>query len=206
MRGIKNALLYHIKSNTSYYIASVLTYFLGIAAGMSAVKLTKPDTLQRLCTYMISNIEAMKSGGTLPWDVFAASAAGNTKLLIYIWVSSLTFIGIAAIGLLIFYKGFSTGYTIGILSAITTKRAILAIFATLPQNLIFLPALFFLGAISLKLSMEFFHICILHRHSNEDMKAAFIKHTFLTLLSALLIVIAAFIEGYISLPLMRIWG
>jgi len=119
----------------------------------------------------------------------------NLGLVLLLWFTGSTVIGMPVVLGIILYKGFSLGYSISAVVAALgiQKGSIFALSSILLQNIIFIPCLIFLGVSGMKL-----YQAILKDHRRENIKFEIYKHSMMSLILAGFFAIGTLIEVYLS--------
>ena len=114
---------------------------------------------------------------------------------IILWFIGSTIIGLPLIYFFILYKGICIGYTISgtILALGTGKGVIFCLGSILFQNIIFIPALFFITVSSTKLCYA-----IMKNRTKENIKLEIVKHSILSVITIVLFMLSSLLEVYIS--------
>ena len=130
----------------------------------------------------------------------STSIKSNIFLAIIVWFAGTTIIGMPVVLGIILYRGFCLGYTI---SAITYtlgigKGILFCILTIFLQNIFFIPALLTMGVSSIKLYKS-----IINDRRKENIKVEIIRHTVISLIMLLLLILSSFIENEISVSLLK---
>lgn len=125
----------------------------------------------------------------------------NIILAVILWFTGTTIIGIPITLGIILFRGFCLGYTIsGTIFSIGTWKGLLFILSTLLlQNIIFIPVILTLGVSSIKLYKS-----IIKNKRKENIKIEIIRHTVISVLMLILLILSAFIETHISTAIFKI--
>ncbi|MGZ4030844.1 MAG: stage II sporulation protein M, partial [Tumebacillaceae bacterium] len=120
----------------------------------------------------------------------------------------LSIIGLPVIVLLIFVEGFKIGFTVGVIvSQFHGKGVLFALAAILPQNLISVPAMIVCGVAGISFSLMLVRSRFSHAPARggtgTQLYRNFLSYTGLVSAVAVAMVLASFVEGYLSPVLMR---
>src|SRR5690554_2507335 len=151
-----NAIQNHIKTNIPYYFIVLLFFATGIVAGTYTVK-ALPD-LQKidLMEYLEGFFQILKSQEIDNHQLFIQSLLNSIKIFIPILLLGLTMIGPPFILLLMGFRGFILGFTLGfVIDELALKGILFIILALLPHNLFYIPGLIGIGVTSISLSTYF---------------------------------------------------
>ncbi len=155
-----------------------------------------------ITTYISEFIQKFKSIEKIDkTSLVTQSVKNNTLLAIIIWLAGTTIVGIPIVLGIILFRGFCLGYTV---SAITyslgmPKSIIFCIIAILLQNILFIPALLTMGVSSVKL-----YKAIINDRRKENIKIEILRHTIISILMLIVMLIASFMENQISVSLLKL--
>ncbi len=138
---------YFLKNKKNFIIISVI-FCIGIMFGIFFINNSTETQKLEINTYIQELINNVKNSNNInKLNLLFLSLKENILLILLIWFLGCTIIGAVFIYVLIFYKGFSLGYTISALIAVLGVRqgALVSIVALLFQNIIFLPAMFIIS-------------------------------------------------------------
>lgn len=186
----------HISANLRAYIISSLIFIVGIFVGVMFVNNTQETKKTEISDYINSYITKSKENGEISTaEVLKDNIKNNIILAIGLWFAGTTIIGIPIVFGIVFFRGFSLGYTI---SAIVYtmglgKGIAFIIIAVLLQNLIFIPALIALSVSGIKLYKS-----IIKDRRKENIKLEILRHTIFSLMMLALLIISAIIKINIS--------
>ncbi len=128
------------------------------------------------------------------------SIKNNIILAVIIWVAGTTVIGLPIVLIAILLRGLILGYTI---SAVTltlgaSKGIIFCLISIFLQNILFIPAVLTLGVSSIKLYKS-----IMKDKRRENIKVEIIRHTIISAIMILVLVISSLVENVISITLLK---
>ena len=123
------------------------------------------------------------------------SIKNNLILAIIMWFAGSTVIGIPIVLGIVWYRGFCLGYTISALIAIlgVGKGSLFFATAMLVQNLILIPCMLALAVSGIRLYKS-----IVKDKRKENIKGKIVKHTMFSVMMLIFLVIASFLETYLS--------
>ena len=200
---IKNLVKEHILKNKRQYAITFAILFIGIAIGVAYVNNFNNEKTQNTSEYIIEFVEKYKliekvnSG-----ELFKISMVQNCVLGILIWFFGTTIIGLPVVFGLILYKGFSLGYTIAAItiSLGTTKSICFVILSLLFQNIVLIP-----GIIAIAVSCIRLYSSIIKDRRTKNIKLEVIRHTIFSLAMFTLLILAAFLESFISSNILKMF-
>lgn len=152
-------------------------------------------------TSSIENIQSLiKQGDSIDKGILLNNCLKqNIIVVILIWFIGCTIIGIPILFGIILYKGFCIGYTISAVIATTEFRKAISfiMLSLLPQNIIIIPTILLITVSGIKL-----YRYIMKDKNKDNIKIELIRHTIISLIALVAIIIASFIEVYISTNLL----
>ncbi len=121
----------------------------------------------------------------------------NFKTAIALILFGLSVVGLPFILVLIFFRGFVLGFTVGFLiEQLGPKGIVLSALSILPQNIIILPCILSIGVTSLTFAAAVIKNKIKNHH--EVYSQMVVGYLLLNLFFSFLLIISGLIEGYIS--------
>lgn len=192
---IKEYIKIRIKENIREYLIFTMVLLIGIIIGIVVLNNTSEEQKQQISDYMIDFTENIKSNSKI--DYFAIlqnSLLKNLKFTILIIFISLSIFNIIGDFILIAYKGFCLGYTLSSVIAIfgTLKGLIYGISLVFLNNLIYIPALFYLIIDSLKLYKN------INDLSRKDKRKAILEYLITVVVFFIIIIISSIITTYVN--------
>lgn len=198
MQKKKNEILFTIKenimNNTKSYFIVIIIFTVGIFLGVLFINQTdnKSEIEKYINTY-VDETKVLQNGdylGELQKDI-----KNNIILVLLLWFAGTTIIGIPIVLGIILFRGFCLGYTIAscvyVLGKI--KGIIFIIITVFLQNIIFIPALMVLGVSSIKL-----YTSIVKDRRRENIKLSILKHSIISFIIMLLLILTSIIKVEIS--------
>ena len=186
-----------ITNNLKSYAIIVIIFTVGIFLGVLFINQTeqKEEITEYINTY-IEHTKTIQNGdffGELKDDI-----KGNILLVLLLWFSGTTIIGIPIVFGILLFRGFCLGYTIAscvyVLGKI--KGLIFVLITIFLQNIIFIPAIIILGVSSIKL-----YTSIIKDRRKENIKLSILKHSIRTVFILIALIISSIIKIGISYKL-----
>ena len=187
-----------ITNNLKSYAIIVIIFTVGIFLGVLFINQTeqKEEITEYINTY-IEHTKTIQNGdffGELKDDI-----KGNILLVLLLWFSGTTIIGIPIVFGILLFRGFCLGYTIAscvyVLGKI--KGLIFVLITIFLQNIIFIPAIIILGVSSIKL-----YTSIIKDRRKENIKLSILKHSIRTVFILIALILSSIIKIGISYKLM----
>lgn len=193
---LKGRIKEHIRANRWQYLLIAILFAAGLIIGNYKVPAleggVKNHLLDLLDQYLQADSQGNMDGTALLFNAFLNQA----KSVVGIWFLGLTVIGMPLILAVIFYKGFSLGFTIGFLVQEKAGVGILvAVLSILPQNLVYIPLLMIWSVVGINFSVS---IASGRQNRFRSMGRALASYTLLMLVFLGIVLIGAFIEAYFS--------
>lgn len=186
-----------ITNNLKSYAIIVIIFTVGIFLGVLFINQTeqKKEITEYINTY-IEHTKTIQNGdffGELKDDI-----KGNILLVLLLWFSGTTIIGIPIVFGILLFRGFCLGYTIAscvyVLGKI--KGLIFVLITIFLQNIIFIPAIIILGVSSIKL-----YTSIIKDRRKENIKLSILKHSIRTVFILIALILSSIIKIGISYKL-----
>ena len=207
---MKLTVSHYLKDNMSLYVFTAVLFTIGVMFGAIVVSALGQDQLSSLNDALSGFFKALnlQSTGTTPSEITWHSAASFLKTTGLFWILGLSIIGLPVIVLLIFVEGFKIGFTVGVIvSQFHGKGILFALAAILPQNLISVPAMIVCGVAGISFSLMLVRSRFSHTAARggtgTQLYRNFLSYTGLVSAVAVAMVLASFVEGYLSPVLMR---
>lgn len=193
---LKNFILNNIYINLRYYIIVIIILIIGIACGVIFINNINEEQKVEISKYINDFISSLKNNYEInKIELLRNSLIKNFKLVLGMWFIGSTVVGLPIVLGIVLYRGFCIGYTIS--SAITIlgaqKGIIFALSSILLQNIIIIPALLVLAVSGIKLYKS-----IMKDKRRENIKLEIIRHTLVSIIGLLFLLLASLIETYIS--------
>ena len=200
--SIKEAVINHILENIKLYIIVIIIFIIGTVAGVIFINNTTEAQTTEIQNYINNFITALKQESHIEqMELLKSSISDNFILIISMWFIGSTVIGIPIIFGIVVYRGFCIGYSVAaIIAVLGVQKGIIFLLSTMfLQNLIFIPVIICMTISSIKLYKS-----IMKDRRRENIKVEIIRHTLVSIMLGLLLIIAAFIESYVSTNLLML--
>jgi stage II sporulation protein M len=194
----------HIKDNFWLYIISVVCFFIGVIAGIYAVKNMGSIEENNLLSYLKNFTNSITIGNVSYNAILIEAVKTHIPLLIAMWFLGLTIVGIPIILIVDFIKGFTIGYTITVMiKALGMKGIGLSILMVLPQNFIYIPCII----ISSVIAMEFSLMLLKDKMSKQwtsNLGSEMLTYSFTFLFICLVMCLGFILESYLTPNIVRL--
>ena len=194
MKNLFEKTIKHIKSNYIYYLILIAVTVISVIIGYKFLKLSSldEDSILQVKQFMIWDGNINDNGRL----VFADAFKSNSLMILAIWISGLTFIGVPIIISILFLKGFSFGFALAFIAQLNGEPGFYKIMMLLIiQNILIFSFLLLAAVFSLKLSLNLSRGKVNLKKDNLNTKIK--KHAGCYVIVLILCFIEALIEGYI---------
>lgn len=198
MRKKSNEIITAIKedifNNFKYYVIIAIIFLVGLFLGVMFVNQTESKTeIEKYMNTYIDETKLLQNGDYL--KELQKDIKNNIVLVFSLWFAGTTIIGIPIVFGILLFRGFSFGYTIASCVYVLGKaKGIIFIFITIfMQNIIFIPAIMILGVSSIKL-----YTSIIKDRRKENIKLSIIKHSIVSIMIAMALIISSIIKIEVS--------
>lgn len=197
---VVSAIKEHLKGNALIYLSLFLFYIIGILIGAASVNDLDYQQKEEMVTFFDGFLKLLDGSNYSQFAIFRISLLDNMKLVILFWLLGLTVIGFPMYYIVIGMRGFSTGFSSGILMGVLeTKGILISSICFVPKETILVPCLIALGVNGIRLSGNFFKTW-LKKDGPMDVgvKRKIMPYSFAAAFFSLFIVAATLIEAFIS--------
>lgn len=185
----------HIRDHMVLYIITILIFIGGSSLGAYTVSTLNESQLQELVDYFDYFLKGLTNWNVNSVIVTQDAIFNNLKFIFLTWTLGLTVIGIPVILLIVAFKGFIMGFTVGFLILQKDFTGMLiAIFAVLPQNFFYVPSLMICSVAAIT-----FSLCLLRGTVGGrklSISHMFINYILLLLIFCFFTIIGGLLEGY----------
>lgn len=193
---LKTIILDHLYKNIKSYIVVIIIFIIGITLGVIFVNNTNESELTEIQEYITGFVDSLKQDYHIDKiELLKKSIWDNLILILSMWFLGLAVIGIPIVFAIVLYRSFCIGYTISAAIAVLgTQKGIIFLLSTIfLQNLIFIPVIMFMTISCIKLYKS-----IMKDKRRENIKIEIVRHTIVSIILFVLLVVASLIEVYVS--------
>lgn len=197
----KSIISKHISDNIKEYTIVVLLFIIGIVIGVIFVNNSTNQQKEEINTYITNFVNALKNAeNTVDKSALLKDTIkSNVLLAVLLWFMGCTVVGVPIVYAIIAYRGFALSYTVSSLMAtLGGKGIIFSIVTLLLHNIIFIPAIFAIAVSGVKLYKS-----IMKDKRKENIKLEICRHSIFSGLFCIILIGVAFIEVYISTPILQ---
>ena len=192
--GVENIIKNDVLNNAKSYFIVITIFGIGIFLGVMFINQAKDKSeVEKYINTYVDETKSIQNG-----DYFSElqkDIKSNITLVLLLWFAGTTIIGIPIVLGVIMFRGFCLGYTIASCVYVFGRiKALIFISITiLLQNIIFIPAIMILGVSSIKLYKS-----IVKDRRKENIKLSIIKHSLISVVILIALIIASIIKIEIS--------
>ncbi len=200
IKKIGNTIKDHINGNRILYISLFLFYIIGICVGAASVKDLDYHQKDEIVTFFNGFAKLLETNNLSQFNLFKMSLIDNIKLIVLFWLLGFTVIGFPMYYVIIGMRGFSTGFSSGIIMGVLgTKGIYIAAVCFVPKEAVLVPCLIALGVNGIKLSGNILRSWLKKSAAGDSwVKQRFLSYSFVAVFFSFFILLATFIEGFIS--------
>lgn len=200
--GIKDFILRNIHDNLKSYLIVIILFIIGIVAGVIFINNANEAQGVEIQDYINSFISSLKQDYHIDkMELLKSSLWDNFILIISMWFIGSTVIGIPIVFGIVVFRGFCIGYAVSSAVAVLgAQKGIIFLFTTMfLQNIIFIPIIVCMAVSCIRLYKS-----IMKDKRRENIKLEIIRHTLVSIMLFIVLVIATLIEVYISTNLLML--
>ncbi|QQY80631.1 stage II sporulation protein M [Keratinibaculum paraultunense] len=184
----------------------IVIFGIGIISGAITIKVLNLEQKNSIMTFLNTFFKMIGNSSFDNVSILKQSLIDNVKTIILIYITGFIVIGIPIISMVVLFRGFALGFTVGFLvNEYGFKGFIFSILGILPQNLIIIPVLLAISSIGIVFSMK----SIKNRKfrcTNNNVNLSVTNYSILVLCFSIIVIGGCFVEAYISSNFLRlIW-
>ena len=200
--GIKDFILRNIHDNLKSYLIVIILFIIGIVAGVIFINNTNETQGAEIQGYINNFISSLKQDYHIDkMELLKSSLWDNFILIISMWFIGSTVIGIPIVFGIVIYRGFCIGYAVSsAIAVLGVQKGIIFLLTTMfLQNIIFIPVIICMAVSCIRLYKS-----IMKDKRRENIKLEIIRHTLVSIMLFIVLVLATLIEVYISTNLLML--
>jgi stage II sporulation protein M len=201
-----NVLKEHIRNNKYTYLSLFVFYVIGIAAGSVAVNELDYQQKTEMTAFFNGFLKLLDGSNVNGISLFKISIIDNLRIIVLFWVLGFTVIGIPIYYLAIGMRGFSTGFSSGIIMGVLEGKGILiSIFCFLPKEILTVPFIIAIGVNSIRLSRGILKNWVKKPVKKEDtLKQKVGPYCFVTIFYSLIILISTILDALFTPVILKL--
>ncbi len=195
-----NVVKEHIRDNKYTYLSLFIFYIIGIVAGALAVNELDYHQKTEMTTFFNDFLKLLNSDNVNGVSLLKVSVLDSLRIIILFWLLGITVIGFPVYYLTLGMKGFSTGFSSGIVMGVLGEKGILvSVFCFLPKEILTIPFIIALGVNGIRLTKGIFKNWIKKPVKKEDtLKSKFLPYCFVTIFFSLFILFMTIMDAIIA--------
>ena len=200
--NVKDLIIRHLYDNFKLYLIVIIIFIIGIIVGVIFINNTNGDQATEIQNYITEFINLLKQDYHIDTGaLLKKSLSDNIILIIIMWLLGSTVIGIPIVMGIVLFRGFCIGYSLSaIIATLGVQKGILFFAVTmLLHNLIFIPVIICMTISCMKLYKS-----IMKDKRRENIKLEIIRHTLISIILSLLLVVSSLVESYVSTNLLML--
>ena len=200
--GIKDFILRNIHDNLKSYLIVIILFIIGIVAGVIFINNTNETQGAEIQGYINNFISSLKQDYHIDkMELLKSSLWDNFILIISMWFIGSTVVGIPIVFGIVIFRGFCIGYAVSSAVAVLgAQKGIIFLLTTMfLQNIIFIPVIICMAVSCIRLYKS-----IMKDKRRENIKLEIIRHTLVSIMLFIVLVLATLIEVYISTNLLML--
>lgn len=201
---IKRSLTKQLKDNFMIYFLIIAIFLTGIIIGSISIKVLDVEQKSNIIKFLNSFFKNIDNVNLDSSAILKQSIYDNFKSIGLIWLTGIIVIGVVIIPLIILFRGFSLGFTVGFLvNEYGIKGFLFSILGILPHNLFAIPGILLIGATGIIFSINSIKKRKL-KIRNKNLFFNIVNYSILILSFSIIVFIACIIESYISPIFLRL--
>lgn len=193
----------HINENRILYIVSFMFILIGVVMGMYVVRYMGDTYKNDLSSYLLSFVNEIGNTTVDNKDLLLQGIKNNALIVGAIYILGITIVGIPFIFVIDLIKGFTLGFSSAvIINSLGAKGMIFSLLTLVPQNIIYIPCIIFASVFSINVARNKIKGKLNKSYPAIKVNTSF--YTYVIMISLLVIVLGALVEGYFSPLLLRI--
>ena len=200
--GIKDFILRNIHDNLKSYLIVIILFIIGIVAGVIFINNTNETQGAEIQGYINNFISSLKQDYHIDkMELLKSSLWDNFILIISMWFIGSTVVGIPIVFGIVIFRGFCIGYAVSsAIAVLGAQKGIIFLLTTMfLQNIIFIPVIICMAVSCIRLYKS-----IMKDKRRENIKLEIIRHTLVSIMLFIVLVLATLIEVYISTNLLML--
>ncbi len=195
-----NVVKEHIRDNKYTYLSLFIFYIIGIVAGALSVNELDYHQKTEMTTFFNDFLKLLNSDNVNGISLLKVSILDSMRIIILFWLLGVTVIGLPVYYLTLGMKGFSTGFSSGIVMGVLGEKGILvSVFCFLPKEVLTIPLIIALAVNGIRLTKGIFKNWIKKPVKKEDtLKCKFMPYSFVAIFFSLFILVMTIMDAFIA--------
>lgn len=200
---LRYSIHHHLQNQKSLYLFVTVLFMMGVVFGSIIVNTLDPAQKEGLLHYLGHFFDGLKQDSIAESKVVFQHALGDQlKTIGIMWILGLSVIGIPILIIFIFLKGMVIGFTVGFLvNQLSWQGLWFAFVSVVPQNLLVIPAFIIVAVSGIHFSIALVKNRLIHHRGT--IYPQFVSFSIVVTAMAIVMLIAAFVESYLSPIIMK---
>ncbi len=193
----------HFRSNAWIYFALIVVFIAGLGWGLISPNGMDTKNSGEMESYVSDLVAALPSADIDNIQEAKAFFSFNGLLMLGLWICGITVIGIPLLIPILFYKGYTLGFSIGLIMKLApSKGIVLTLLTIIPANLLLIPVLLVGGVLAVRFSLNLLRG---KRDDSRSLGKAFGLYCVYFLILGAILAVAALIHGYVGVTLLQLF-
>lgn len=201
---IKRWLYKQFQDSFIVYFIIFIIFIIGIIAGAVTIKMLDFEYKNEILRFLNSFFKTIDGSNFEKLSILKQAIGDNFKTVGLIWITGIIFIGILIIPIVILFRGFAIGFTVGFLVfEYGIQGFLFSILGILPQNLFIIPGIISIASIGMSFSINGIRRKKIKMRNNSLLKYIG-DYSILILLFSTILIVGCIIEATISPIFLRL--
>lgn len=198
LQKFKRRILKHYRDNLLTYFIIIIIFSIGIIIGAITIKILEPVKNNEIMIFLNSFMKFIDNNDLDSLLILKQSILDNFKTVLLIWGSSIIYIGVIVIPIIMLFRGFTLGFTVGFfVYEYGLKGFFFSVLGIFSQNLFIIPGIVSIASIGMTYSINGIKRRRMRIRNNMNINTI-IDYSILTLLFSVFIFIGCLIEAYLT--------
>ena len=197
----KTVLKKYIKNNYKEYFLVCILFLIGLFTGVMIINNSNENKIVEIVKYindfkdMYKKVEIVNQ-----FQLTMQSIKKNLLFAFILWIGGTTVIGLPIVLMSILIRGIILGFTLASITITfgTIKGIMFCMASLVLHNIIYIPAILTIGVSSIKLYKS-----IVKDKRKDNIKIEILRHTIISIIMMVLLVLSAIIENYVTLKTLK---
>lgn len=202
MDSLNNTVRRHLADNIWFYLIVLFVFILGVSLGALTVNTMDDVTENDAKQYIEGFIDMTSQNDLQATYILKQSIKYNLYFTLILFFSSLVYLGIIIIPVLVAFRGFCIGFSVAFLTgSFGGNGFLLSIGSILPQNIIYIPIVIVMGVGGLNYSLWTFRNKYFRKYPGNS--SVFAPYAFSTLTLFILLISGCIVESYVTSTIIK---
>ncbi len=197
----KRVLIEYIKNNYKEYLLVCILFLIGLFIGVMIINYSNENIKIEIVKYISDFIDMYKKVENVnQFQLTTQSIKKNLLFAVILWIGGTTVIGLPIVLISILIRGIILGFTLASITITfgTIKGIMFCMTSLVLHNIIYIPTVLTIGVSSIKLYKS-----IVKDKRKDNIKIEILRHTIISIIMMILLVLSAIIENYVTLRTLK---